>query len=133
MKKISTIFYSFVFATILFACQYQSPKVGQYHSIDAESFKIVVRNQNVQVLDVRTDGEYIKGHIPSAVNIDINEQNFNNRCRKVFDTHYPIAVYCHSGKRSHIAAGILVDMGYEVYELEGGVLGWTGDVDTGVN
>ena len=118
---------------VLFACQHQVMKMGQYHGVDAESFKIVVRNQNVQVIDVRTDSEFLKGHIPNAINIDINEHNFNDNCRKVLDDHYPVAVYCHSGKRSHIAAGILVDMGYEVYELEGGVLGWTGAVSTGMN
>ncbi len=132
MRKIRFILYAFV-AIVFMACQQKVTKTGQYHSVDAESFKIVVRNSNVQVVDVRTDSEFMKGHIPNSINIDINEHNFSDNCRSQLDDHHPIAIYCHSGKRSHIAAGILVDMGYEIYELEGGILGWTGAIATGPN
>lgn len=131
MKKIYIIL--FIIIASVSACQQKEIKAGQYHGVDAESFKLVVRNANVQIIDVRTDSEFLKGHIPNAINININEQNFNDNCRNALDEHYPVAIYCHSGKRSHIAAGILVDMGYDVYELEGGVLGWTGNIDTGPN
>lgn len=101
---------------------------GEMHSVNTESFKLVVRNPNVQILDVRTRPEFLKGHLQSAINIDINESNFGESARQALETTRPVAVYCHSGRRSKIAANILVDMGYEVYELDCGILGWNGPV-----
>jgi rhodanese-related sulfurtransferase len=33
-----------------------------------------------------------------------------------------VAVYCHSGRRSKAAAAFLVKQGYNVIELEGGIM-----------
>lgn len=120
-------------AALLFSCHSAPVSVGELHQVDAVSFKLVVGNQNVQVIDVRTHSEYLKGHVPGAVNIDINDAGFNDRIRETVDKDYPVAVYCLTGKRSSVAAGIMVDMGYEVYELQDGIAGYQGPVDYGEN
>lgn len=123
-------------STILSAssCQSgQSSLAGELHNVDAVSFKLVVNNHNVQVLDVRTHSEYLKGHIPYAINIDINDNRFNEKIRESVDKDYPVAIYCLTGKRSAVASGILVDMGYEVYQLEDGIQGYQGQVSYGEN
>jgi len=118
---------------LLVSCQGAPLNTGELHQVDAMSFKLVVSNQNVQVVDVRTHSEYLKGHVPNAVNIDINDTGFNERVRESLDKDYPIAVYCLTGKRSAVASGILVDMGYEVYELQEGIAGYQGPVNYGEN
>jgi rhodanese-related sulfurtransferase len=83
----------------------------------------------VQVLDVRTESEYLKGHLPNALNINIRDTAFHSRVLELLEKDRPVAVYCRSGNRSKVAGAILVDMGYEVYELNSGVVGWTGKVE----
>lgn len=107
--------------------------VMEVHSVGSDQFHRIVDNGNVQILDVRSQGEFAKGHLPNAINIDIKSCDFNSDARASLDRDMPVAVYCQSGKRSHIASGILLDMGYEVYELKDGVAGWVGPVAYGYN
>ncbi len=39
-------------------------------------------------------------------------------------TEHPIVVYCRSGSRSAMAVQMLRKMGYEAYNLNGGILEW---------
>ncbi|MCQ2204926.1 MAG: rhodanese-like domain-containing protein [Bacteroidales bacterium] len=127
MNKFRYILTCVGMAMCMSACQ-QPVTRGELHSVDAESFKLVIRNSNVQIIDVRTRAEFLKGHLPHAINIDINDNDFNGLVRQHLEPERPVAVYCHSGKKSEIAANIMIDLGYEVYELENGVLGWDGPV-----
>jgi thioredoxin len=75
-------------------------------------------------VDVRTPGEFSKGHLVNAQNIDYNGDNFKQEISKV-DKTKPVYVYCLSGGRSGNAAREMRAMGYkEVYELDGGILKW---------
>ncbi len=76
------------------------------------------------LLDVRTPGEYSKGHLLNSINIDWNGDNFNSETSKL-DKSKPILVYCLSGGRSAEAAEYLRKQGFkEVYELQGGIMKW---------
>lgn len=113
------------------ACAPQPPM--EVHTVGSDQFHKIVDNGHVQILDVRSKGEYVKGHLPNAINIDIKSCDFNSNARASLDRDMPVAVYCQSGKRSCIASSILLDMGYEVYELQDGVAGWVGPVAYGFN
>ncbi|MBR3847625.1 MAG: rhodanese-like domain-containing protein, partial [Alistipes sp.] len=41
----------------------------------------------------------------------------------------PVALYCRSGRRSKMAAERVAKAGYEVIELDGGVLSWKGALE----
>ena len=74
------------------------------------------------LVDVRTKGEYNDGHLPSAVNIPLNE--LDNRLSEI-PKGKPIVVVCQSGNRSRSGAKILVTAGYEnVANLKGGTMTW---------
>lgn len=90
-------------------------------------FKKVIADKTVQLIDVRTPDEYKQGHIKRAVNIDVKNAAFDTEIRKL-NPGLPVAVYCRSGGRSKIAAGKLAAMGFQVFELEKGINGWTGEV-----
>ncbi len=81
---------------------------------------------NALVLDVRTPEEYAKGHLNDAINIDWNDNDFENKVSTI-DTSKPVFVYCLSGARSTSAAIKMSTLGFStIYQLEGGILKWRG-------
>jgi rhodanese-related sulfurtransferase len=89
----------------------------------------LAQDDNAVVLDVRTDAEVADGIIPNAIHIDIYMgQEFVNDIEDL-DKSKNYYVYCRSGNRSHQACQIMEQLGFEnAYNLEGGILDWTGDV-----
>jgi thioredoxin 1 len=76
------------------------------------------------LIDVRTPGEFSKGRLKNAVNIDWNGNSFDNHVA-LLDKKQPLMIYCLSGSRSASAAGKLRSMGFaEVFELNGGIMKW---------
>ncbi|WP_338870780.1 thioredoxin domain-containing protein [Spirosoma sp. SC4-14] len=79
----------------------------------------------IQLLDVRTPGEYANGHLHNAQNIDVRDASFTQQLAKL-DPSKPVLVYCLAGSRSAKAAGILANAGFkEVYDMQGGFAKWT--------
>lgn len=79
---------------------------------------------NPQIIDVRTPEEFEGGHLLSAVNIDWNGTDFDQKINAM-DKTKPTFVYCMSGGRSHEAAAAMTKAGYtEIYEMEGGMRAW---------
>ncbi|MBL7892062.1 MAG: rhodanese-like domain-containing protein, partial [Bacteroidia bacterium] len=78
------------------------------------------------IIDVRTPGEFSKGHLKNAKNIDWNGNDFEKQI-SIFDKSKPVFVYCLSGGRSAAAANLMRKQGFkEVYELDGGMMKWRG-------
>lgn len=69
------------------------------------------------VVDVRTAAEYEAGHIAGSINIDVEAGGFAEAIAQL-DPSQTYLVYCHSGRRSAIAAGQMADAGLTV--LDGG-------------
>jgi phage shock protein E len=63
------------------------------------------------VVDVRTVGEFVSGHLPIAVNLPVNELE-TSMTSYVKDKKQVILVHCQSGIRSSIAKKKLKAMGY---------------------
>ncbi len=80
------------------------------------------KQRKAQLLDVRTAEEYAKENLPKAKNIDWNNKDAFKSGINTLDKKKPIYVYCLSGGRSAQAAKLLTQEGFEVYELEGGLL-----------
>lgn len=84
------------------------------------------------ILDVRTPAEYAEGHIPGAVNIDVEGGTFDQQIAGL-DTGATYALYCHSGRRSANAAAIMADAGFtHLVELDGGIQAWNGPLTPGM-
>jgi NADPH-dependent 2,4-dienoyl-CoA reductase/sulfur reductase-like enzyme/rhodanese-related sulfurtransferase len=74
------------------------------------------------LLDVRTIAEFEAGHIPTAINIPIDE--IRDRMQEI-PTNRPIYIYCEAGLRGYLAQRILRQTGYEnVANLSGGYVSW---------
>lgn len=80
---------------------------------------------SVILIDVRTPEEFNAGHIPGAVNIDVQSPDFRDKILGL-DNKKTAAVYCRSGVRSLKAASILSSEGFRVLNLKDGFLGWDG-------
>jgi len=75
-----------------------------------------------QLVDVRTVAEYLKGHVPGAVNIPLDQ--LPDRLSEVADDK-PVVVICASGNRSQKGATIIKDAREQrVYNLQGGTMIW---------
>ena len=79
--------------------------------------------QNIQLIDVRTAGEFRRGHIKNAKNIPLNE----------IGSFTPVAdkqtyVICHSGVRSKLAAKKLKKRAFDVVNVQGGMHAWRGKI-----
>lgn len=85
--------------------------------------QLLKTDTSVQLIDVRTPQETANGMIKKAVNINIADADFQTRITKL-DKAKPVAVYCAVGGRSGRAATALTQMGYKVYDLEGGMNAW---------
>ncbi len=112
-------------ALMLFiSCQAQT----EFKSVDIDEFKTEISKSGVQLVDVRTEKEYSEGHIPGAMNIDVNAPDFEEKI-KVLDKKENVAIYCRSGRRSKLAANKLTAAGFKVIELNTGFLSWDGEVE----
>jgi phage shock protein E len=63
------------------------------------------------VIDVRTHEEYAAGHIAGAENISVEAANFPSMISSL-DKTAAYLVYCHSGRRSAIAADQMAAAGF---------------------
>ena len=78
------------------------------------------------ILDVRTAEEFESGYIKGALNMDIRGGADFLASIESLDKSKSYFVYCRSGARS----GQACQMGFSaVYNLDGGVLAWEGDLE----
>lgn len=83
-----------------------------WHDVDE-----LPRDGSVGLLDVRTDGEFNKGHFEGFRHIPVDE--LRARVGEL-DSSKPLYVNCQSGVRSYIACRILQQLGFDCYNLSGG-------------
>ncbi|MBT8385194.1 MAG: rhodanese-like domain-containing protein [Bacteroidia bacterium] len=94
--------------------------------LNAQSFFNEIQGENIQLVDVRTLGEYNSGHIKNALLIDFYNPEFYNEMNDTLDKEKPVYVYCRSGNRSGKAAKELEKLGFiKIIDLDGGINSWT--------
>ncbi|WP_028264425.1 rhodanese-like domain-containing protein [Atopobium fossor] len=79
----------------------------------------------INVIDVREVLEYKLGHIPGAVNMPLSGLQTSYTKLDPAISYYLV---CRSGSRSGKAAQFLAIRGYDVTNVEGGMLAWKGAV-----
>ncbi len=121
--KIVFLFSLFIVAFFNVNCFSQNSS-DRTKTINAEEFKKIASNENIVILDVRTQKEYAEGHIKDAVNIDYFDPNFKNSIAKL-DKDKIYLVYCKVGIRGSKACKILNDLEFQsIYNLKGGNDEW---------
>jgi tellurite methyltransferase len=88
--------------------------------------------ESVVVLDVRTEDEFERRHIPGSVLIPLHSLESN--IVSVPNSGVPIAVVCEEGKRSISACRLLAEHGFGLlYALDGGLKDWPGPQRQGLD
>jgi NADPH-dependent 2,4-dienoyl-CoA reductase/sulfur reductase-like enzyme/rhodanese-related sulfurtransferase len=86
----------------------------QWHLEDMDK---ISKDKSVVLLDVRTVGEFNRGHMDGFRNIPVDE--LRERINEI-EKGKPVYLICQSGLRSYIASRILEGNGYETYNFSGG-------------
>jgi len=98
------------------------------HLTSEEALEMIQSDSTVLVLDVRTEEEYRKKHIPNALLLPIADIK-EGKLEALSDKNQKILIYCWTGRRAEDAAQFLADRGYtNVFEF-GGLVTWTGEVE----
>jgi thioredoxin 1 len=115
---------SFIAAVILSSCS-NAQTTSTPTRLSATAFAEQLKKDNtIQLLDVRTPGEFKNGHIQNAINASVNDKHFEEEVSALNKTK-PVFVYCLSGPRSNAAAKQLRAAGFKnVVELPGGMMEW---------
>ena len=121
MKFLNSFVSTLLFSVIIFSCTAQTKT-----SLTADEFeKEITTKENIQILDVRTPGEFFSGHIKNALQADWNDKAEFERRLAFIDKNKPVYVYCLAGSRSAAAADKMRKSGYtNVYQLSGGTNAW---------
>ena len=128
LKCIASLFF---LTTVLVSCAQQSninnneSQVASVElTVDAAKFSKAIATPGAQILDVRTAGEYQSGHIANALQANwLDEKEFKKRTQHL-DKSKTVYIYCQSGGRSASAQEVLMQAGYQVVNLEGGMSNW---------
>ena len=108
--------------TLLLSCQNKTAE-STIKVIDSEEMKIMLQDDQVQLVDVRTVKEFNEHYIKGAENI-VYDDNFKRKLDKL-KKDKPIIVYCRSGRRSAKCTDIMEKQGFtKIYELKGGITQW---------
>lgn len=113
---------SLIFTCIL--CFYGAGTSAQQRLTPLQFITLLQQDSLIQLLDVRTPKEYQAGYIPFAKNLDWTKKDTFEAGIQDLAKNKPIYIYCLSGGRSNKAAIKLKELGFDVYELDGGIVNW---------
>ena len=121
MKKAILICLLFSFLS----CKGQENKIETFIDVNVEEFQKLIGKNGAQLIDVRTLGEYNRGHLKDALLIDYTADDFKTKAFDGLDKSKPVLIYCASGGRSARSAKIYKEAGFtKVYNLLGGFRAW---------
>lgn len=101
-------------------------KKGVYSEVSGNEYLKYVQDSSVQIIDVRTQGEYDKSHIEGAVNFSYLGGSFKKDVRNSgLDPDKTTLIYCETQHRSLFAAKKLYRLGFKtVVDLDKGMMRW---------
>lgn len=96
------------------------------HNVTAEqASEMITADQDIVLLDVRTEGEYVGelGHLKNAILIPVQE--LESRMTELEPYRgKKILAYCRTGRRSLVATNLLSKNGFDVLNVQGGMVEW---------
>lgn len=89
-----------------------------------KDFAHTMETQKGILLDVRTPGEYKKGHLTGARLLDLFSDEFETEINKL-DTAQTYFIYCGIGGRSAEVCELMEKKGFKhLYDMDGGFVRW---------
>ena len=77
------------------------------------------------IVDVREQDEFDQAHLENAILVPLSTVSAE-KINELNPTNKTILIHCRSGKRSKVAANVLLSQGYsgEILELDEGINAW---------
>ena len=105
---------------------FQRKPAGFVNVTSDELHTLMHQKSRFELVDVRSQGEYARGHLKGAKLIPLPE--LASRAGQL-DPEKVTILYCASGSRSQRAARFLAEQGFgDVRNLQGGIARWGGEV-----
>lgn len=98
--------------------------MNQISARDLEA--LLKENKDVNIIDVREPGEVAGGKIPGAINIPLGLLEFR---MNELDKNKEYYIVCLSGGRSAGATRFLDYQGFNVTNMNGGMMAWIGEIE----
>ncbi len=124
------LFFILLSITTLAGCSQQTPASssnGPKHAtklVDPRTFATELEATKGVLLDVRTPGEYKKGHLKNARLFDLFNDSFQTELSKL-DTNQAYFVYCAIGGLSAEVCELMQQKGFKlVFDMDGGFNRW---------
>ena len=82
-------------------------------------------HKGVMIVDVREQDEFDQAHLENAILVPLSTVSAE-KINELNPTNKTILIHCRSGKRSKVAANVLLSQGYsgEILELDEGINAW---------
>ena len=89
----------------------------------AELKQLIDSKAGLQLIDVRSAGEFAAGHIKGAINVPVNQLRSALPTLKL-DPNRPVIAICASAHRSPPAVRVLRHAGFDAKQLQSGMIAW---------
>ncbi|MDD4298462.1 MAG: rhodanese-like domain-containing protein [Bacilli bacterium] len=86
------------------------------------TFAELQKRPHPYIIDVREPEEFKLGHVPTAINIPV--EDLLDNCEHYLTSNRKYYIYCETDLRSSRICEFLADLGYDVYLIEGGYKEW---------
>lgn len=97
---------------------------GKVPEISATDLKHLLDSKaGLQLIDVRSTGEFAAGHIKGAINVPVNQLRSALPALKL-DPNRPVIAICATAHRSPPAVRVLRHAGYDAKQLQSVMLAW---------
>jgi rhodanese-related sulfurtransferase len=106
-------------------------KPESFITVDCGELEQIIESEgsNIELIDVRTEREHNRGHIPNSENVNVMSLDFVSKM-EFLDKDKAYYVYCAAGNRSKTACRQMIQMGFtKVYNVRRGMMGWSGAVE----
>lgn len=97
----------------------------EFENIRAREIKDYIEKVDTIIIDLRDYKDYINGHIPMSVNIPFDEIE---RYMYELNKYDEIIFYCERGGNSLLASRKFSKLGYNIKNIYGGFLAYSGDI-----
>ncbi len=95
-----------------------------YKGLGPAALTALVNRDNALVVDLRPQADFVKGHIPGAKNVQMDQFDPENK-QLVAARALPVVLVCKTGQTAGQAASRLRKAGFErVFVLDGGIGAW---------
>ena len=110
--------------SIIVACTTSTSQTVEV--VEPQEFKDALnKHPQALLLDLRTPKEFQESHLPNAVNIDFESDDFQSQLKSAIDTTSIVLLHCRTGNKSAQTNTILQDMEIDtIIELNGGYESW---------